>query len=137
MPNWYAEGKKAVMSGQVNLLTADVRAVPVTAAYTENLLTHDMLDDLGANTVGTGVALTNKSITCVNTGTTDDAVFDADDTPFPALAGSAFTKMAIYVHTGVASTSRLLAIQNTTPTTPNGQTFTQIWDNGASKVMKL
>lgn len=111
----------------------DIRAILIdTADYTVDTDAHDFLDDVpGAARVATA-ALTGESVS-VN-------VFDANDTTFTAVSGDTVEAFLLYKHTGVESTSRLIAYFDTAtnmPITPNGGDITIAWDNGSNKIFAL
>jgi hypothetical protein len=68
-------------------------------------------------------------------------VLDGDDVLFPAVdAGDAIDAVAIYVDTGNAATSRVLAWLDSgtgLPVTPDGTDVTVTWDPGASRIVRL
>ena len=78
----------------------DVRIALVSAGYTYNAA-HDFLDDLGANVEATTPALSSKTVT--------DGVFDAADPTITDASGDEVVAAVVYLHTGTASTSRLIA----------------------------
>lgn len=129
----YPKAKEASLSGNLtSLLTATVKAVLVdTGTYTYDA-GHDFLDDL-SGIVGTAVTLASgKSVT--------NGVFDADDVTFASVSGATAEAIVIYIDTGTAATSRLLAyIDSGTglPLTPNGTNVQCVWDNGANKIFAL
>lgn len=114
-------------------LPDDIRVILIdTADYTVDTAAHDFLDDVaGAARVATA-ALTGESVTT--------NAFDANDTTFTAVTGDSVEAFLIYKHTGVDSTSRLIAYFDTAtnmPITPNGGDITISWDNGANKIFNL
>jgi hypothetical protein len=122
------------VDGAIDLKDDDIRVVLVDGAdYTPNLATDEALDDMPAGArVAVSGALQNKSVT--------DGVFDADDITISSVSGDQFEYLAIYKHTGVESTSFLIALLDTAtglPCTPNGGDISIQWDAGASKILKL
>jgi hypothetical protein len=70
--------------------------------------------------------------------TVTDGLFDADDVTLVAVAGDVSEALIIYIHTGVESTSRLVAyIDSATglPITPNGGNINIVWN--ASGIFQL
>lgn len=103
--------------------------------YTVNLATHDFLDDVPNNAdcrPATAVALTESS-------TANDGTADAADATFPTVAaGDAIQNLIVYRHTGVESTSELVAFWDTgtgLPVTPNGADINCVFN--ASGLFKL
>lgn len=130
----YDKGRQAFLQADVDWLVDDIRVILVDGAdYTPNLATHDFLDDVpGAARVATSGALTGKTAT--------DGVADANDVTFTSVSGDPFEYVLIYKHTGVESTSQLIALFDTAtglPTTPNGNDILLAFDNGANKIFKL
>lgn len=121
----YAAAKQAFLSGAINLTSDDIRFVLVDVAdYTVNLATHDNLDDVPSGArVATSTALASKSVT--------GGVFDAADKTLTAVTGDQSEALVIYKHTGVESTSSLIAyIDSGTnlPVTPNGGDIDVQWN---------
>lgn len=103
MPNViYPKWKEALISGASNAaLSGTVRVALVDlGAYTYSAA-HEFLSSLGSARVGADQTLTGK--TFVN------GTFDADDAVFPAVTGPTVEALVIYVDTGNAATSRLVA----------------------------
>jgi len=130
----YTKAKQGLIDGSIDLDTDDIRVVLVDGAdYTPALATHDNLDDIpGAARVAVSGALAGKTVT--------DGVFDADDIVISAVTGDQFEYLALYKHTGVESTSRLILLIDTAsglPCTPNGSDITITWPSGADKIFRL
>jgi hypothetical protein len=113
-----------------NLSTSTVRGIFVDHADDiPNPVTDQFLSDIAAaaRVPSSGApALTGKTF-----GTVDVGVFDADDLTFAALTGDQVESLVLYVDTGTASTSRLLAVWDTAsglPLTPNGGDVIVRWD---------
>lgn len=130
----YDAGRQGFLDGSIDWDTDDIRAILIDVAdYTVNLGTHDNLDDVAvAARVATSSALSGKTVTA--------GVADAADVTFSTVTGDPCEAIVIYKHTGVESTSRLIAYIDTAtglPVTPNGGNITVAWDNGANKIFKL
>lgn len=130
----YAAGKQALLTAGINWTSDDIRVVLVDSAdYTVNLATHDNLDDIPvAARVATSAALTGKSAT--------GGVADAADVTYTSVTGDSIEAAVIYKHTGVESTSTLIAYIDTAtglPVTPNGGDIVIQWDNGSAKIFAL
>lgn len=129
----YNSWKSALLQASSDsALTGTVKVALIdTGTYSFNA-THDFYNDV-SGVVGTPVTLANKSYT--------DGVFDADNATFTAVSGATVEALLIYIDTGVASTSRLVAWLDTgytgLPVTPNGGNITIQWDDGANKIFKL
>lgn len=131
----YDSGRNAFATKLIDWVNDDIRAILIdTADYTVNLSTHDMLDDIpvAARVAVSSASLAGKSASA--------GVCDANDLTFSAVTGDVSEAIVLYLHTGVESTSRLIAyIDSATglPVTPNGGNITVAWDNGANKIFKL
>jgi hypothetical protein len=130
----YDKGREGFLDGSIDWDTNDIRVILVdTGTYTVNLSTHDFLDDVpGGARVATSGALSGKTVAA--------GVADANDVTFSAVTGATVEAIVIYQHTGVESTSRLIAYIDTAtglPLTPNGGDVTVQWDSGANKIFKL
>lgn len=131
----YDKGRQGFLDGSIDWDTDDIRVILIdTGAYTVNLATHDNLDDVaGGSRISVSGALAGKTAT--------DGVADADDVVFTAVTGATIEAIIIYKHTGVESTSRLIAYLDTVasglPITPNGGNINLTWGSGASKIFKL
>jgi len=130
----YDTGRNAFLLGNIAWVTDDIRGVLVdTALYTVDLVNHDFLDDIAVGArVGPITALTGKS------GAT--GIADATDLIFANVTGATVEALVLYRHTGVESTSQLIAYIDTAtglPATPGGGDVVILWDNGANKIFKL
>lgn len=130
----YDKGRQAFLEGDIDWINDDIRVILIDADdYTVNLSTHDFLDDVPvAARVAVSSALSGKTAT--------DGVADANDVTFSSVTGDQSEALVIYKHTGVESTSNLIAYIDTAtglPVTPNGGDITVVWDNGSNKIFKL
>ena len=130
----YDYGRQGFLDGSIDWDTDDIRAILIdTDDYTVDLESHDNLDDIPAGArVAVSGALTGKTVT--------DGVADADDIMFIAVTGDQSEALVLYKHTGVESTSRLIAyIDSATglPVTPNGGDIEVKWADGDDKIFKL
>jgi len=132
----YDKGRQGFLDGSIDWDTDDIRAILVDAAdYTVDLNLHDNLDDVpSAARVATSTSFTGKTVT--------DGVADAADITFTSVTGDVAEEIIIYQHTGVESTSRLIANIDTDAggaisVTPNGGDINVAWDSGANKIFKL
>jgi hypothetical protein len=120
----YPKWKEAIMQASANsALTGTVKAALVdTGTYTYSAA-HEFLSSL-TGVVGTAQTLASKTFT--------NGVFDAADVTYTAVTGATVEAVVIYIDTGVAGTSRLVAYLDTDytnlPVTPNGGNITIAWD---------
>jgi hypothetical protein len=132
----YDKGRQGFLDGSIDWDSDDIRVILVDLAdYTVNLATHDNLDDVPAGArVAVSGSLSSKTVT--------DGVADAADITFSSVTGDPAEALIIYQHTGVESTSRLIAYIDTDSggaisVTPNGGDINVAWDSGANKIFKL
>jgi len=102
-------------SANVDLNDGTVKVALVdTGTYTYSA-THEFLTSLS------GVVGTAQTI---NTTTVTNGLFDGDNVTFTAVTGNSVEALVIYIDTGTAGTSRLVAYIDTSvtglPVTPNG-----------------
>lgn len=121
----YPKYKEAVIQSSANSsLTGTVKVALVdTGTYTYSA-THEFLSSL------TGVVGTAQTIGATKSYT--NGVFDGGDVTFSAVTGNTVEALVIYIDTGVAGTSRLVAYIDTSvtnlPVTPNGGDITVTWN---------
>ena len=130
----YDSGREGFLDGSIDWDTDDIRAILIdTGAYTVDLATHNMLDDVAAGSrIAVSGALAGKTVTA--------GVADANDVTFTAVTGTTVEAIILYKHTGTESTSRLIAYINSgtgLPVTPNTGDITVTWSSGANKIFKL
>ena len=117
--------KQSLLDGDANIdlndLTVRVALVD-TGVYTYSAA-HQFLTSL------TGVVGTAQEITAT---TVVNGVFDGGDVTFSAVTGNTAEALVIYIDTGAAGTSRLVAFIDTgvtgLPVTPNGGNITVTWN---------
>lgn len=95
----YPKAKEAFLQGNLDMATANIKAVLVTSAYTYNSA-HQYHSDL------TGIEETSGNMA---SKTFTNGQFNAADLTFSATAGSACNAVIIYEDTGVSGTSQLIA----------------------------
>lgn len=127
----YPKAGQQILSGGINLVTAALKAVALPSSYTYNAA-HEFLADAGT-VVGTPVTLSGKAVT--------GGVFDANDINLGTLAGgSTLGSILIFVDSGSAATSRLVAqLTDITgfPLATSGTDVSVRWSNGASKIFDI
>lgn len=121
----YPKYKEALLDALANVDLNDgtVKVALVdTGTYTYSAA-HDFLDDL-SGVVGTAQTIDNTTVA--------DGVFDGDNVTFTAVTGNSVEALVIYIDTGTAGTSRLVAYIDTSvtglPVTPNGGDITITWN---------
>lgn len=124
--------KQALLDGDANIdlndLTVKVALVD-TGTYTYSAA-HQFLTSL-TGTVGTAQTIANTTVT--------NGLFDGDNVTFTAVTGNSVEALVIYIDTGTAGTSRLVAFIDTgvtgLPVTPNGGDISITWN--ASGIFQL
>lgn len=106
-----------------NLSAGTVKVALVTAGYTYSAA-NQFYSSVSASVVGTPQTIGSKTFT--------DGVFDGGDVTFTAVTGSQVVALVLYIDTGVAGTSPLVAFLDTgvtnLPVTPNGGDITITWN---------
>lgn len=126
---WYLPALKAALEGDIDLNTADVRAVCVDAADYTFSETHDFLDDIaGGARVGVSGTLSGVSV-AISSG---EVRVDADDVEIATVSGDQFEAVVVYIHDGGADSARRLVcyIDSGTglPFTPSGGNIIIRWN---------
>lgn len=100
-----------------------------TGTYTYNS-THEFYSSV-SGVVGTPQTIANTTVT--------NGLFDGDNVTYTAVTGNSVEALLIYIDTGTAATSRLVAWIDTSvtglPVTPNGGDITITWN--ASGIFQL
>lgn len=106
-----------------NLSAGTVKVALVTAGYTYSAA-NQFYSSVSASVVGTPQTIGSKTFT--------DGVFDGGDVTFTAVTGSQVVSLVLYIDTGSAATSPLVAFLDTSitnlPVTPNGGDITITWN---------
>lgn len=110
-----------------------IKAAIVKNTYPQNLSTDEFYTAISAYVLGTPQALTGVTFT--------GGKLDAADPTFAAVAaGDTSEAVVLYMDTGVAGTSWLIAYIDTItgfPLATNGGDITPQWDNGTYKIVSL
>lgn len=130
----YDKGREAFLKGEISWNSDNIKVVLVdTADYTVDINAHQYLSSVASGgRVATSGNLASK--------TTTAGVADAADVTFSAVTGDPCEALVIYMDTGDAATSPLIAYIDTAtglPVTPNGGDVTVVWDSGSNKVFRL
>lgn len=121
----YPKWKQALLefTANNNLSAGTVKVAMVTAGYTYSS-THQYYSSVSTSVVGTPQTLGTKTFT--------NGVFDAADVLFTAVTGAQVVALVIYIDTGNAATSPLVAFIDTgvtnLPVTPNGGDIAITWN---------
>lgn len=116
----YPLTKAKFLQATVDMSAGTIKAALIdTGTYTYSA-SHDFWNDASAGVVGTPQTIGSKTFAA--------GVFDGDDVTFSALTGSSVEAIIIYLDTGTASTSPLIAYIDTSvtglPLTPSGADVT-------------
>lgn len=127
----YPKWKEALISGGANAaLSGTVKAALVDLGTYTYSAAHEFLTNL------TGVVGTAQTL---GTKTYANGMFDAADVTFPTTTGATAEAVVLYIDTGTAGTSRLVAFYDTgvtgLPVTPNGGDINVNWN--ASGIFQL
>jgi hypothetical protein len=128
----YPKYKEAIIQASANSsLTGTVKAVLIdTASYTYSAA-HEFYSSASAGAVGTPQTINTKTYT--------NGTFDGDNVTFTALTGATCEAIIVFIDTGTAGTSRLVAYFDTgvtnLPVTPNGGDVSITWN--ASGIFSL
>jgi hypothetical protein len=128
----YPKFKEQALQAGVNLSSGDIKAVLVDLADYTYSAAHEFLSDVAlAGRVATSPNLASKTFT--------NGLFDAADVSFTAVTGDQSEALILYIDTGTAGTSRLIAFFDTgvtgLPVTPNGGDINVTWN--ASGIFQL
>ena len=121
----YPKWKQALLEFTANndLDGQTVKVALVTAGYTYTS-TDQYYSSVSASVVGTPQTIGSKTFT--------DGVFDGADVTFTSVTGSQVVSLVIYIDTGNAATSPLVAFIDTgvtnLPVTPNGGDILITWN---------
>ncbi len=132
----YAKGRQKALEGSIAWLTDNIKVVSIDEDDDVPVLaTDDFLDDIlaGAREFTSGNLASKTS--------TDGTADAANLTPgFTSAAGDQFESITIYVDSGVAATSELIANIDTAtglPLTPDGGNIDILWSDGANRIYVL
>ncbi len=121
-PKWKEQLLQFTANNNLSSGTVKVALVD-TGVYTYNSA-DQFYSTLSSAVVGTPQTVNSKTFT--------NGVFDASDATFTAVTGNSVEALVLYVDTGTASTSPLVAYIDTSvtglPVTPNGGDITITWN---------
>lgn len=121
----YPKWKEALLqfTANNNLSSGTVKVALVTAGYTYSS-SDQYYSSVSASAVGTPQTIGSKTFT--------NGVFDGADVTFTAVTGSQVVSLVLYIDTGNAATSPLVAFIDTSvtnlPVTPNGGDIAITWN---------
>jgi len=120
----YPKAKQEALKANLNMSGGTVKAALVDLGTYTYSATHQYFSSVSSAVVGTPQALANKTFV--------DGLFDADDVTFPSVTGNTAEAIVIYIDTGAAGTSQLVAYIDTgvtnLPVTPNGGNIGTNWN---------
>lgn len=113
----YPKFKQALLEGDIALDTSDVKCMLVDLADYTYSAAHDFLDDVP-------VAAREEISAALGSKTFTDGVFDSANPVFTGATGDPCEALILFIDTGSAATSRLIAFYDTgvtgLPVLPNG-----------------
>jgi hypothetical protein len=115
--------------GEVDFDTATVKCLLVGAGYTQNIDTHDFLDDITSEMTGTGYTaggVTVSGVAVTYDSANNRAMVDCTDVAFGTVTLTSVAGAVFYLSTGVSSTSLLVAFMSWTPVSVTGAAFTLV-----------
>jgi hypothetical protein len=118
----YPKYKEAILQSAANsnMSSGTVKVALVDTGVTAYSAAHEFYSSISSAVVGTPQTLGTKTFT--------NGVFDAADVTYTAVTGATCEAVVIYIDTGTAGTSRLIAFIDTgvtnLPVTPNGGDIT-------------
>lgn len=121
----YPKWKEALLQFTTNnnLSSGTVKVALVTAGYTYSS-SNQYYSSVSASVVGTPQTIGSKTFT--------NGVFDGSDVAFTSVTGAQVVSLVIYIDTGTAATSPLVAFIDTgvtnLPVTPNGGDINITWN---------
>lgn len=128
----YPKFKENLLSGKINMPTDSIKVALISSNYSYST-SHENVGSIAAYIVNTPQTLENISIT--------NGVVTADNVLFETVTGVIVDAVVLYVDSGVAATSYLIAYINESdvglPLTPNGGDVEVRWDIGDNKIFKL
>lgn len=123
----YPKFKEALADDLANIDLNDstVKVALIDLADYTYSAAHVFLTDVpGAAIVGTPQTIANTTVT--------NGLFDGDDVVFPAVTGDPCEALILFIDTGTAATSRLVAFMDVgvtgLPVTPNGGNINVTWN---------
>lgn len=121
-PKWKEQLLQFTTNNNLSAGTVKVALID-TGTYTYNA-THQFWSSASAAAVGTPQTIGTKTFT--------NGTFDGDNVTFTAVTGNSVEALILYVDTGSAATSPLVAYIDTSvtglPVTPNGGDITVSWN---------
>lgn len=128
-PKWKEQLLQFTANNNLSAGTVKVALID-TASYTYSS-THQFWSSASAASVGTPQTIGSKTFT--------NGLFDGADVTFTAVTGASAEALILYIDTGSAATSPLVAYIDTSvtglPVTPNGGDITITWN--ASGIFQL
>jgi predicted aspartyl protease len=118
----YPKYKEAILQSAANsdMSSGTVKVALVDTGVTAYSAAHEFYSSISSAVVGTPQTIGTKTFT--------NGVFDGADVTYTAVSGATCEAVVIYIDTGTAGTSRLIAFIDTgvtnLPVTPNGGDIT-------------
>jgi len=131
----YILGKQGLLHGSFALDVDTMKLALISSSYVPDLSIHQYYSDVNGYLIGASQTMTGVSVA--------NGVFNSSSVTFNAVAGGSEVRyFVIYKDTGVASTSPLLVLIDTTtgvtlPFNTNGGDIVWAPDSGVNKIFRL
>ena len=131
----YGKGREGFLAGNIDWDADAIKVVLVnTSTYTLSIDADDFLSDIiTGDRIATSAAMGSKTVTL--------GVADAANFSFTSVTGVTSQYLVVYVESGGAATSRLIANIDSDatglPIKPNGANIDVTWSGTTSRIFKL
>lgn len=131
----YGKAKQALLNGQINVLSNNLKVLLVTSSYTPSINSDQYVSDINPSYIKNRSGVIQNVSNALGTLDADDVVISVHD-------GSAFKAVVLYNSSASDSDSRLISYIDTSPGLPfAGVNFslpiTIIWNNDSTKILSL
>ena len=104
----FPKAKAAMLRGELNFVTADIRALLIDSSDYTYDDTDEFLTDIAA-----GAQVKQSNTLAAKAVDAATARFSSDPAVFPAVTGDTVEALMLYLHTGVSATARVIAYFDT------------------------
>jgi hypothetical protein len=137
----YAAGKRALMNKQIDLVNDTINIALVNTAYTYNVGDSSYTTSISTPgyTVGTPVALSGKVVSDFGTPNSSpaNAVFDADDPTFTAVASGSTVESCVIYHASSGTLIAYIDVGTGLPFSTNGGNVTINFSSSITRIFAL
>lgn len=131
----YKKAKEAMLSGDVDLVSNNLKLLLVNSSYAPNQNTDNFVSNINSSHI--------KARSPIFSGVTiNSGILDADDVVMSSYPGDAFNAVVIYQDSGSDQTSILIAYIDTSEGLPfsgvnTNTNITIAWSNTLNKILSL